>query len=370
MVADGTARILYQPWEEHALSTDSTGAIGNAIDWMQQTLSGGTDVAASDQVWPLKVLGSGIALLGAFIFIFSMGALLLAGRTFGSLVRPVPEYRGLSGIGWWVGALITTALGPALYLWVWQHMFFTPWLAVNTLWPQTFTNIYMVWSVIVGVIAWALIAFNHLVVTRRQGATLASYGIAEPSGGIDWAVVRRSLLLVVAVLLPMYVLLAVIKAVWHVDFRVWVGSMTPMSTARWSAFVGYLVPFGFYFVAQGIIFNGFLRWRKGNAPLWQEMLVNAVVLTLGALVWILADYLPLLGGGGFAIASGPLDTTAAGLGGIYYLPLLVFWPLVACIYTYFYRKTGRVFAGVLMVTALMVWNLAATGDFAVWPIIG
>jgi hypothetical protein len=321
-------------------------------------------------VWPLKVLGSGIALLGAFIFIFAMGAVLLAGRTFAGLVRPVPEYRGLSGIGWWVGALITTALGPLLYLWVWQRMFFTPWLAVNTLWPQTFTNIYMVWAVIVGVIAWALIAFSHAAVTRRQGATLASYGIAEPGAGIDWAGVRRTLLFVVAVLAPAYVLLAVIKAVWHVDFRLWVVSMTPMSPARWGAFLGYLVPFGIYFVAQGILFNGFLRWRKGNAPLWQEMVVNAVVLTLGALVWVLACYLPLLGGGGFAIASGPLDTTAAGLGGIYYLPLLVFWPLVACIYTYFYRKTGRVFAGALMATVLMVWILAATGDFAVWPIIG
>lgn len=368
-IADGTARILYQPWEDHALSTDSTGAIGNAISWMQQTL-GGSSLPSSDQVWPLKVLGTAIALFGAFLFIFFMGAVLLSTRAFAGLVRPVPEYRGLSGIGWWIGALITTAVGPLLYLWVWQNMFFNPWVGVSTLWPQTFTNIYMVWAVLVGVIAWVLIVFDHLVVTRRQGGTLASYGIGEPDGGIDWPAVGRALLFVAAVLVPIYVLLTVIRALWHVDFRLWVVSMMPMSPERWGAFFAYLAPFAIYFVAQGIVFNGFLRWRKGNAPLWQEMLVNAVVLTLGALVWVLACYLPLLGGGGFAIANGPLDQTAAGLGGIYYLPLLVLWPLAACIYTYFYRKTGRVFVGALMVTVFIVWNLAAFGDFAVWPIIG
>ena len=369
-IADGTARILYQPWEEHALSTDSTGAIGNAIDWMQKTLTSGGGLPSSDQVWPLKVLGTGAALFGAFLFLFAAGSLLLRSAQFNTLVRPVPQYLGLNGIGWWIGALITTAIGPLLYLWVWTGMFFDGWLTPSTLWPQTFTNIYMVWGVIVGAIAWALIAFNHFVFTKRQGASLENYGLTEPGAGIDWQAVCKTLLFVVAVMAPIYLMLSVIKAVWHVDFRVWVVSLMPMSAARWSAFFGYLVPFGFYFLAQGIIFAGFLRWRKGQASLGQEMLVNAVVMTLGALVWILVFYLPLLGGGNQILGTGQLGPTAAGLGGIYYIPLLVLWPLAACLWTYFFRKTGRVYAGAFMVTVFMVWTLAAFGDFAIWPIIG
>jgi uncharacterized protein len=369
-IADGTARILYQPWEEHALSTDSTGAIGNAIDWMQRTLGAGTNIPASDQVWPLKVLGTGIALFGALFFLFAFGSVLLRTRAFATLVRPVPEYKGLSGPGWWIGALITTAVGPLLYLWVWKGMFFDNWLAATTLFPQTFTNIYMVWAVFVGIIAWALIALNHFVFTRKQGANTASYGIAEPEGGIDWYAIGRSVLLVAAIVLPVYLLLSIIKPLWHVDFRLWVVSLMPMSAARWSAFFAYLIPFGFYFLAQGIIFSGFLRWRRGNAPLWQEMLVNAVVLTLGALVWVVFVYGALLGGGNLPLGSGPQGVIAAGLGAIYYIPLLVLWPLVACLFTFFYRKTGRVWPGVLLVTVFMVWALAAFGDFAIWPVIG
>ena len=366
-IADGTARILYTPFEDHALSTDSLAAIGNSIDWMQRTLTDGSQPRLS-QIWPFKFLGSAAALLGAFLFLFAMGGLLLRTRKFATLVRPVPEYKGLTGGLWWVGAVVTTALGPLLYLWVWNHMFQTQWVKVNTLWPQTFTNIYMVWAVIVGVIAWAFIVLDHYTVTRRQGASLESYGIDEPGGGIDWYAVGRSLLFVVAVLAPLYALLAFVKGVWHVDFRAWVVNLQPMSPARWYAFFGYLIPFAIYFVAQGILFNGFLRWKKGKAPMWQEMLVNAVMLTFGALVWILILYIPLLAGG--TQPFGAANAVAAGLGGIYYLPLLVLWPLISCLYTYFFRKTGRIYVGVFLVTAYIVWTLAASGDFGLWPIIG
>jgi hypothetical protein len=361
-IEDGTARILYAPFEEHALSTDHAGAIGNAIDWMQRTLTDGDGLSRSNQVWPFKLIGTAVALFGGFLFLFAMGGLLLRTRKFASLVKPVPEYRGLNGVLWWVAAIITTALGPLLYIWVWNHMFLAKWVEENTLWSQTFTNVYMVWAVIIGVIAWVLIVVNHYTVTRREGASLESYGLAEPDGGIDWSAVGRSLLFVPAVLGPLYVMLTFLKGAWHVDFRAWVVNLQPMNTARWEAFFGYLIPFAIYFVAQGILFAGFLRWKNGKAPLRQEMVVNSIVLTLGALVWILILYLPLISGG--TQPFGADSAVSAGLGGIYYIPLLVLWPLVACLYTYYYRKTGRVFVGSFMVTAYIVWTLAASGDFA------
>lgn len=95
------------------------------------------------------------------------------------------------------------------------------------------------------------------------------------------------------------------------------------------------------------------------------MAINAVVMTLGAVVWLLFLYVPLMAGGSIIFGSNPLIQTAAGMGGIYYLPLLVLWPLVACIYTYFFRKTGRVYAGAGIATLFIVWYLSAAGSFAV-----
>jgi hypothetical protein len=71
-----------------------------------------------------------------------------------------------------------------------------------------------------------------------------------------------------------------------------------------------------------------------------------------------------MSGGKQILGSGPQGAIAAGMGGIYYIPLLVLWPLVACIYTFFFRKTGRVYTGMFLATLFMVWLLAAFGVFA------
>jgi hypothetical protein len=364
-IADGTARILYQPWEDHAGSTDSPAAIGNAIDWMQQTLKGEKALPPSNQIWGWKLFGTAVALLGAFLLFFPMGALLLQTSFFKPLAEATPEYKGLKGIGWWIGALITTALGPLLYVWVWQHQFFTALVPANSLWPQSFTNIYMVWAGIVGVIAILLILLNHFVFTRKNGATAENYGLTWAGNKPDWGKIWKSLLLAICVLLPLYLLLEFINSVWMVDFRAWVVALMPMDPVRFDAFLGYLIPFAIYFVPQGILFAAFLRVRQGQAGLAREMIVNAVMLTLGVVVWLLLMYVPIMAGGVTIFGTGPLGPTAAGLGAIYYIPLVVLWPLVTSLYTYFFRKTGKVYTGIFLVTLFMVWYLAAFGVFAV-----
>ncbi|MBI4789806.1 MAG: alpha/beta hydrolase [Chloroflexi bacterium] len=361
---NGTARILYQPHETHPQSTDWPIAIGNAIDWMQRTLKGSKNIPPSDQIWGWKFLGTAAALFGAFLFLFAMGALLLQTSFFASLAEAVPAYKGFTGIGWWIGALITTAVGPLLYLWVWQNIGTGggP-LPPNGLWPQNFTNVYMVWSVIVGTIAIILILVNHFVFTKKQGATAVNYGLAWEGKGLDWGKIVKSLFLAICILFPLYLLLLFINSVWLVDFRAWVVALMPMSPIRFQAFLGYLIPFAIYFVPQGIIFAAFVRINQGKASVGREMFVNAIVLTLGALVWVLIAYVPLFSGAEMVFGPG----AAGGLGAIYYIPLLVLWPLVACLYTYFFRKTGRVYTGVFLVTLFMVWLLAAFGDFAFVP---
>jgi hypothetical protein len=364
-IADGTARILYQPWENHPGSTDAPAAIGNAIDWMQQTLEGGTGLAPAKQIWGWKLFGTAIALLGAFLFLFPMGSLLLESTYFKSLAETVPEYKGFKGTGWVIAALITTALGPLLYVWVFQNMFFAAWVTPNSLWPQNFTNIYMVWSVLVGVIAIALILVNHFVFTKKQGATAANYGLTTSGMGVEWNKIWKALLLAILVLLPVYVILVFTTSVLKMDFRAWVVALMPMTSTRFSAFLGYLIPFAIYFVPQGILFAGFLRVNNGKASLAREMITNAIVLTLGAVVWLLLFYVPIMVQAPLIIkGSGMLGPLAAGMGAIYYIPLVVLWPLVACLYTYFFRKTGRVYTGIFLVTLFMVWYLAAFGVFA------
>ncbi|MBN2883303.1 MAG: acetylxylan esterase [Clostridia bacterium] len=364
-IEEGTARILYQPWENHAGSTDSTPAIANALEWMQMTLQGGSGLSPSKQIWPIKLIGTALALFGAMLFLFPMGSLLLESKYFKELKEEMPEYRGYRKRAWWIGALITTSLGPLLYLFVWNHMFFVPWVAPNRIWPQNFTNVYMVWSILVGSISIILLVAGHFLVLKKRGASLAQYGLTDYSGVFNWTRILKSFLLAVIILIPIYLLLVFIDAVLHVDFRAWVITLLPLTGQRFLAFVGYLVPFSIFFIPQGISFAGFQRPGDGKLSLGKEMLINSIILTFGAIIWLLLLYIPIIAGGSIIFGADPLTQTAAGMGGIYYLPLLVLWPLVACLYTYFFRKTGRVYVGISITTLFIVWYLSAAGSFAV-----
>ena len=219
-------------------------------------------------------------------------------------------------------------------------------------------------AVIVGLISLVLAFANHHLITKKQGAGLQNYGLLNDGSRFSFGRVLKALLLAVCTILPVYLILVFVEAVWHTDFRFWIVPLLPLTAARFQAFITYFVPFLLALTIQGIILTGFLRVNKGNASLGKEMAVSAAVLTLGVIIWLALLYIPLMAGGSIIFAADPLGVTAAGMGGIYYIPLLIFWPLAGCLYTFFYRKTGSVFLGSFLVTIFLVWNLAGLGVFA------
>jgi hypothetical protein len=118
------------------------------------------------------------------------------------------------------------------------------------------------------------------------------------------------------------------------------------------------------FASQAVLLVGLLRVREGKASLRREMITNSLILVLGAIIWELLLYVPLAAGSPIIYATDPFGVTAAGMGGIFYIPLLVFFPLAASLYTYFFRKTGRVYVGVFIITVFAVWQAAALGVMA------
>jgi hypothetical protein len=44
-------------------------------------------------------------------------------------------------------------------------------------------------------------------------------------------------------------------------------------------------------VPEGIIFAAFIRFKSGKISLGAQMVVNSLVLTLGAIMWLLLAYL-------------------------------------------------------------------------------
>jgi pimeloyl-ACP methyl ester carboxylesterase len=364
-VDDGTARKLYMPAATHPQDHISTEAIGAAIEWFQMTLKGGKNIPPSDQVWMWKEFGTFVAFFGMVLFFFPLGALLLKTSFFQSLAEPMPEFKGVKGIGWWIGALITVAIPVLTFYWG-QHtandwvkpasqtspVTFFPMVGSTPIWPQNITTGLMGWVVINGVITLILFALWHFFLNKKTGATAANYGVTW-AGKLDWGKIGKSLLLAICIVFAAYMLLAICDWLFKIDFRLWVVALKPMSSLHFQTFLGYLIPFAFFFLVLSTVLHGELR---ANGSVGREMLINAIMLAIGFVLMLLYQYIPFFGGGTlgwYSIATGePLLTIVA----FQLVPLMA---IIACVSTFFYHKTGKIYTGAFINALFITWYIVA-----------
>jgi pimeloyl-ACP methyl ester carboxylesterase len=353
-IADGTARKFYQPRTTHPGDHISTAAIGDAIDWFQSTLQGGTPLPPSDQIWYWKEIGNLIALIGLIMLFFPVASLLLRANFFKELDEAPANPKSAKGIAWWISAIIIVVVPPLTYFSFKEYATKFK-IAPNQIFPQSFTAQLLVWLLLVGLIALVLFLIWHFAFNRKAKATASDYGLTWGKK-LDWEKIGKSFLLAFLVAFVGYLTLVFSAWLFTVDFRFWLFAVKPLSPIQFRAFLSYLIPFIVYFVILGLVLNGQLRptGRKGTElSLRSEMSVNVVLRVLGFVGLLLFQYIPLLMGGTLALRSEILFSIIA----IQILPLLT---IVALVYTYFYRKTGHIYAGAFLSAMLVTWILVAS----------
>ncbi len=346
-LADGTARRYYQPIGTHPNDHISTEAIGDAIDWMQQTLTGGNGLAPSDQIWYWKEIGTFIALLGGILFIFPAGGLLLSTGLFQDLRAPLPEFKGARGIGWAVAAVITIAIPAISFFWLQNQG--NALLPASAFFPQTITTGIMAWAVGNAVITLVLLLIWHFASNRKNGATAAHYGIA-----LGVRRILKTLALAICVIFGVYMLLSISDWMFKTDFRLWVVALKPMNFLQFHIFLAYLIPFTFYFIIAGVALNSQLRQAKADGSpigLGRALLTNVILMIAGLVLLLLIQYIPLMAGNPLPLSESLLTIVA-----IQFVPILA---IVALILTYFYRKTGHVYLGAFICALFVTWYIVA-----------
>ena len=348
-IEDGTARILYQPAVIHPGDHLSTEAIGYAIDWFQKTLQGGTPLPPSNQIWYWKEIGNLIALIGMVLLFFPMGELLLGTHYFSGLIEQPASARGVTGPGWWIAALIFIIL-PPLTLFPFKQFFVTWKWNPTALFPQNITTQVIIWTTLLGLISLALFLLWHFLLNRKTGANGDHYGLTW-GGKISWSKVGKSFLLAFLITLAGYASLLLVAFFFKTDYRFWVFAIKPMNALQFRIALSYLIPFIFFFLIVSIVLHGQLRKEKLN--LWQEMLVNWVLMVIGFIGLLLYQYIPFLAGGTLANPAEPLWTIIA----FQFVALLTIASLVK---TYFFRKTGHVYVGAFLTAMIITWIVVAS----------
>jgi len=339
-IADGTARVLYTPVTTHPGDHISNAAIGYAIDWFGQTLKGGSPLPSTDQIWIWKELATLLGFIGFVFFLLGMGRTLLGTRTFARLAGPLPAVTPFTGAPWWIWAAVTAAI-PVVFF----YLFMTLGAGIKASWlfPQTITSQIMVWALMDGAIFLVLFIAWHLTTSSRRGANAATYGLG-------WGLIGMDALYAVAVVFAGYLLLAMAGYFFKIDFRFWVLALKPMSPLQFGIFLRYLIPFAAFFLISSTTLHA--QYRLPGSPPAARYFANMGIMAGGFLVFLLLEYITLFARGMLLSASQPLNTIIA----IQFLPLMV----IASIFsTWFYEKTGRVWAGSFVNALFVTWYIVA-----------
>ena len=338
--AQGTARVLYMPAITHPAEHISHEAIGYSLDWFARTLKGGTARPADDQIWFRKEFGTLIALIGLVVLLLGVFDGLLEAPVFSHLRLPavadgsVPAQTVNKG-GRWVGALLLSAFIPALTYYpafALAGTFVTP----SRFLPQGITNQILVWVVINGLIALALMPFTPKRASRS--------GIIGPS-----------ILIALVTVAVGYVALWLCDLAFKIDFRFWIVALKLMSAKQFLIFLIYLLPItAFFVVALHVLHRNFSTLGASRGALY---LTNILALTLGFIVLVGAQYLTLwLSGHLFNPLPDPAFVPLSTIVAIQFVPLLA---IVAIIATFTWRRTGTSLPGALICGLLVTWYVVA-----------
>jgi pimeloyl-ACP methyl ester carboxylesterase len=347
-IKEGNGRIFFFHWGDHPISTDDPTSIGNAIRWFGETLDGGKVIPASNQIWPLKLLGTSIAFVGCVIFLMGFGGVLLQNNYFKSLKDEVPEYKGTVGLAWWVFAAITAFLGPITLMPLFMK-FFMP----NYFKLEPVTSGFVGWLMVIGILTILLLVIGYFTMGKKAGANGVNYAMMWENVGFDWKKIGKSLLLALTVVAAGYLMLFIITALLKVDFRIWVITLKTTDFRHFLVMFAYLIPLAIYFIPLSISLHGTMRPKSGKVSFAQEMIINVAIMLVGYLVLEAWYYIPL------TFFGAPSNFGPGGLALINGLALFGLVPAIALVSTYYFRKTGRIYAGAFINILFITWYLVA-----------
>jgi hypothetical protein len=220
------------------------------------------------------------------------------------------------------------------------------------------TSGFLSWLLLVGLIALALFLIWHFAFNRKAKATASDYGLTWGKK-LDWIKIGKSFLLAFLVVLAGYLTLVLSAWLFKVDYRFWLFNVKLMSLLHFRIFLTYLIPFIVYFVILGLVLNGQLRpTRKGTElSMRSEMAINVALLALGFLGLLAFQYIPFVMGGTLTYGSADSSIILFTVLAYEIVPMMT---IVALAYTYFYRKTGHIYAGAFLSAILVTWIIVAS----------
>lgn len=394
----GGKRVIYTPNETHPWNHFSRTSTGHQIDFYQMAFAGETSAAqrlmsSENQTWYLKEWMEGIALIGFFMLLLPLAALLAqkipyfafdAGAAQGVVASEVPGSRksrwgfalivfvsaafpayffpalmdkiptelsvlkfgagiafaaGLllfvlsfvqKKVQWRVASCCVAVSGAVGFL---MAQFADKFFPMNAYFNVPVMNQFAFWALGSALFAIILTGILHIILSRRD--TPEHYGAP-----LKWQLILKSLVFAVAIVGIGVIVLFLVDALFKTDFRFWTFAVKTFKWKHVFAALKYMPIFLVFYLINGIALNATVRFKK-RSSFWAAFMNVA-----GLILFLVLQY-------GMLFATGKALYPAQALNGIMligFVPIL----LVAALYARgLYKRTGNIYTGAFVNTLLM-----------------
>ena len=371
--SDGTARRIELLNTNHRLTTHDHHALTAALDWFSQALGVKYDIASDNHVYGIKEWLVFAAFLLAVFAMLPLMNLLLAIPYFNKSVQALPteQCKIKTDKKWLKGAIITMAISAVTYPFMTQlgHGLLP---VPESIFKMTIGNGFLSWYLllIIIMIITTIIPWKKSRKSDAEGTPLNWYDLglapADKADKLGWGLFGKSALLALIMLGFVYVLVTIFTYAFQLDFRMIWPFLKPFTWERFGQFCVYFPVFFVFFLLNNSKIFAQMRTKytlqldaKGY---WQTFWRNAVCMAGGIFFIILLEYIPFFAG----LGPGADLLFSPTFGGPFMSLLIVFFPQIlvfSLIGTYIYRKTGSVYTGAFVISALACWIV--TGGSAI-----
>lgn len=347
----GTLRVIYQPKTTHPLIHFDPASTRDIIEFFTYCFGINTALSPSNQTFFIKECFNGLALVGLFMMLVPLAEMFLATPAFASLKAKgeVPAIPALTDPKrkkmFWIGIIIGGAvsfLTAVLTMPVYRAIFASVVAGEpGALFNASTMNCVMTWTAFNAIWGMFWFWFNY----KKDKAA----GIRNDEM-IGWKLSAKefwkTLGLAAAIIGCFYVIVWFCKWAFNTDFRLWTPAVKTFQVGKLIEFFCYWPVFFAFYLANSLAVNGAMRVDGMNEK--KNLLICAFANIIGAtLLW--------------AIQYGSLIFTGVVVWQKEWIDVLVIafciWQLFLAPFLLrkFFKKTGKVWLGALVVSAVYVF---------------
>lgn len=364
--ADKTARkYFFAPGALHQTGGIDKNVIRELLTFMDELYPSPNYIDPSNQIWGMHQFFSLIGAWSFIAFLLALGNFLLTAVPFfkeNNVCTPAPANRKT---GWQLALNLVIGIGIPAVTFILFSTIGRDYIPTNPILRAQNLNGIVLWLVLNTIITIGIMAFHYLQ-DKKHGLKLtpADYALA-PSGDKKVSLLRvwKSFVLAATIAFIAFSWLAIVEAYTGSGYQFWILSVVHKTTAtRFLVGIPYMLCIFFVLFISGIGMNTSRRLADTGNPtkdLLKCMAFNALVAAAPVAILLIIQY-------SYMLASGVGASALLGLGGNITVGSLNFafnFPFLmgsmACINTYFHRKTGTVWTGAIL--GAIVAGLLASG---------